>query len=732
MTDAELIAAIAQYEKSALGSEVASGPTVGGQVTPAASNMTTLQIDRYNALNAYFARPMGNEQDDRSQVVLPELRDTVEWIMPTLIRMFAATPKVCEFDAVNPGDEDQADIETQVINYVFMRQNDGFFILHDMFKDALLLRNGYVKAYWDTKNKTSVESYTGLSEVEVSDLMQSDDDIEVLGQDEKQTLVLGPQGPQQVSTFDIKIRRNTQEGYVKVECVPPEEILISPKARHSLDDCPFVEHKTLATRSSLKEQGFDSNTVDAIAVSQPDWLNLIALARDEVVDQLSDDEPTDRSMQDISLREVYIRIDFDDDGIAELRRVVLGGEKILANDEVEEVPIAYAAPVRMPHRHVGISFYDLLNDLQVIKTTLFRQALDNLYLSNNQRVAVNWQNVNLQDLVTNRPGGVVRVNGAPQQNVMPLANDPTMMQQVIPALEYVDHLREMRTGIGRDTMGVDADSLQDVTKGGQLAAMSAAAMKVELVARMLAEGVKDIFRKIHAEMIRHQDKPMTVQLTGKWVDVNPAEWRHREMVSINVGLGSGNREEARANLAQLMQLQAHVAPFGLIGPPQAFETFKQGANLLGYENPEQFAMDPETPMYQQAMAQKQHQPPAPQIAAAQINAQTTLQKAQLEAQTTQMQTQSQQATENARLQSQLMQAQAGERAAQLKAQAEVMTSMHQNGGDQQMQVAQMQSQEYQTMLKVIGQIVASQLKQNAAANAGVMVNQDMSEIQRDA
>jgi hypothetical protein len=304
---------------------------------------------------------------------------------------------------------------------------------------------------------------------------------------------------------------------------------------------------------------------------------------------------------------------------------------------------------------------------------------------------------------------------------------PGLMQQIIPALEYCDLQREMRTGIGKDTMGVDADALQDVTKGGQLAAMSAAALKVELVARMLAEGVKDVFLKIHSLMIRHQDKPLTVSLTGRWVDINPSQWRERTQVSINVGLGSGNREEARSNLVLLAQAQGQLAPFGLVGPKEAYQTFKSICHLLGFENPSQYAMDPDSQEFQQW--QQQHQPqPNPQLQVAQLKAQADMQKAQMQAHTTAMQTQSQQAQENARLQSQLIQAQAAERSAQLKAQAEILHSANQAGADRDVQMAQMQSQEWQTALKVIGQIVAQQLKQNAAADAGQMVNRDMSEI----
>jgi hypothetical protein len=732
MTDAELLSLIGQYEKASLGSSVSVGPSVGGNIKPAGQSMTTLEIDRYNALNAYFARPLGNEVEDRSQIVLPELRDTVEWIMPQLMRMFAAG-KPCQFDAEAPGDEDQAEIETEVVNHVFMKQNPGFFVLHDFFKDALLLRNGYVNTYWCKKTKTSVETYSGLTEIELTELLQTDDEIEILEQDEKMSLLDVPgMPPQPQASFDIKLRRTSKVGQVKVECVPPEEMRISPQARHGLDESPFAEHSRTISRSEVIEMGFPAEEVDKISIARPDWLSLISLARNEVTDQLSEEDPSDPASQLIELRTVFIRVDFDDDGIAELRRVLVAGDRILDNDEVDEVSYSYCSPMRMPHRHVGISYYDLLMDLQVIKTTLFRQALDNLYVSNNQRLAVDWKNVNMSDLMTSRPGGIVRTDGPPMNSILPLTMPSNLMGQIIPALEYCDLQREMRTGIGKDTMGVDADSLQDVTKGGQLAAMSAAAMKVELVARLLAEGVKDVFSKIHRLLMRHQDKEMTLKLTNRWVDVDPSSWRDRSQVSVNVGLGSGNREEARANVMLLGQAQGQLAQFGLVGPKQAYNTFRKMSHLLGFENATEFAMDPDSPEYQQQQAQKQQQPPDPHVQVAQIRAQSETQREQMRSQTVQMQTQSQQQQENGRLQSELMQAQAGERSAQLRAQTEIMHAAQQGGADRDVQVAQMQSQEWQTLVKVIGQIVASQLKQNAAADAGQMINQDMSEVQRGA
>lgn len=710
MTDADLLAQIGMYEKAALGSSESVGPSVGGSIKPAGQDMTTLEIDRYNALNAYYARPLGNEIDDRSQIVLPELRDTVEWIMPTLMRMFASG-KPCQFDPETPNDEQQAEIETEVVNHVFMKRNDGFFVLHDFFKDALLLRNGYIDSWWEKRRKATVETYSGLDQNALVMLMQTDDEIEILEQTEKNELIAGPMGQQQYTCFDVKLRRVTIEKRPRVECVPPEEVLVSPQARRGFEDAPFVERKRKVLRSDVLEMGFPAEAVNAIEISEPTYLQLIALARDEVTDQLSEEESADPASQQVELRIVWIRIDFDGDGIAELRRVVVAGDKVLDNDECEECSLSYCSPIRMPHRHTGISYYDLLYDLQVIKTTLFRQALDNLYLTNNQGYAVDWQNVNMGDMLISRPGRIVRTTGSPEGVIMPLTTPSNMMAQVVPALEYCDLQREMRTGIGKDTMGVDADALQDVTKGGQLAAMSAAALKVELVARLLAEGVKDVFGKLHRLLMRHQDKPMTLQLTGRWVDVDPSQWRERTQVSINVGLGSGNREEARQNLMMLAQAQNQVGQaFGLVGPKQAYETFKALSHLLGFENPTQFVMDPDSPEYQKMQAQKAHMPPDPRIAAAQI-------KVQGDQQIEQMRLQAVQAKANAE---------------QQQAQAELLHGAQQAHTDAATQQAQMQSAEFQTIFRALAQIVASQLKQDATANAGTVMNQDMSEVQRGA
>lgn len=738
MTDDELLQLIAVQEKASLGSSESPGATVGSTYYSSTSTMTTLEIDRFNALNFYFARPLGNEIENSSSVVLPELRDTVEWIMPQLMRIFAAAHTPCVFDPEGAEDVEQAALETEAVRHVFMSQNEGFFVLHDLCKDALLLRNGYVKVYWEDRTTSNVERYSGLTEMEVSTLLsdKADETVEILSQREYQVDMppqanpqpTGQQGPQMpggqpapamaipavattmsaaVTVFDLEIRRTKKCGRVCVECVPPEEMLVSPKARTNLDAAPFSCHKTLKTRSELISDGYDRDVIDSLTPGKPRWLEMDALARDVVVDQMSVEQgATDKAMQDIEVRDVAIKVDYDGDGIAELRRVLVAGDKIIENEEIPEVPFASAVPKRMPHRHTGISLYDELADIQVIKSELVRQGLNNLRLAQNGRVAVDWTKCNLSDLMDSRAGGIVRTNGPPANILMPFQHPSNLMEQVVPMMQYVDTWREFRTGVGKDTVGIDADALQNVTKGGQLAGMAAAGLKIEMIARCLAEGIKDVFLKIRALMVRHQNQAMQFQMAGKWVTVDPTQWRDRTRVSANVGLGSGTREEARANLLLLGQMQEKLAPMGLIAPQHAYATFKTGVPLLGFEHPEQFAFDPASDEYKQWVAQH---PPQPNPAV--VAAQTRLQATQVQAQAG------------------VQKAQIAEQAASQRAQAEVVHSAIQSKEDRMVNLAGLDMQAFLAIAKIIAPIVAAQLKQDPSVNAGQVLREDIAGLE---
>jgi hypothetical protein len=699
MGDDELLSLIRQYEAASLGSNVAAGATVSTTIFPSNQALTTLEIDRYNALNAYLARPLGNEIENRSQVVLPTLRDTIEWIMPQLMRMFVATKTVCRFDPEGQADEQQAEQETLAVNHVFMNQNNGVIILHDYFKDALLMRNGYVEVTTEEEKSVTEERYKQLTEDQVTELMKESEDqkVTVLGQKEYGVSIPGM--PQPLKVFDIHIRKAGTVKKVCVTCLPPEEMRVSSRAREGMEDIPFSQHITTLTRSDLVADGHDAALVATLQTGRPSWLDIDALARNVVVDQLSVENPADRAMQEIEVRKVIMKVDYDGDGIAELRRILVGGDKILENEIVEETPFVSGAPMRMPHRHTGMSMYDLVMDLQVISTNLWRQGLDNLANANNTRVAVDWRRVNFDDLLTSRPGAPIRGDGPPQQWIQPIEMPSNLIEQVIPALQYIDQMRSNRTGIGKGTMGLDADELQNVTKGGQLASMSAATLIVELIARMLAEGVKGIFLKIHSELRRNQDKPLEFELTqGKWMKTDPSQWRRRTGITPNVGLGSGNSEERRANATLLAQAVQLLVQGGLAGPKQILEAFKVYCDALGYQNPERFAMDPNGQEFQQHQKQMQSMP-NPAVQVAQIKAQTEKEKQQSETQ-----------REVVRLEGELAQAREKLIADQRKHLDELSQGAHDDSRNRQVELTQQHQDLINNLIKIFGTIEASKAK----------------------
>lgn len=734
MTDEKLLQVIAIYETSALGSSVATGATVGTSIIPANTNMTNLEIDRWNAINMYHARPMGNEIENRSQVVLPELRDTVEWIMPQLMRIFAGSKNICRFDPENQNDTDQSALETAYLNHVFMRENNGFFILHDFFKDALLLRNGYVDVNWEEDTKTSVETYTGLTELDLTQVMYEDENrkVKVLGQREYHTQVMGPNGPQLLPVFDIKIRITRKGGHVQVDGVPAEEVRVSPRVRGALDNkSVFVQRMWKKTRSECIQEGYDRELVMSASAGRQAWLNLDEMARKSVTDELGvDAETPDKSMEELEVRVNHMLVDVDGDGIAELRRVVVIGDKIADNEEVEDQSMVSCAPIRMPFRHLGISLFDLLADLQVMKTTLFRQGFDNLAIANNTRLAIDWRTVNTDDLLTSRPGGVVRTQGNPAESIMQIQHESNLVQQILPALEYLDGQREMRTGVGRDTMGLDMDVLQDVTKGGQLAGMAAAGLKIELIARMLAEGVKDIFLRMHGVLRRHQNQAVQFRYANNWVTLNPSEWAERTMITPVVGLGSGSRMEARANIMQLAQAQQALGQaYGLVGPKQGYETFKQLCDILGYDSPERFAMDPDSPEYKQFKASMPPPQPAPQVQVAQIRAGVEQKKLVAEKDMEQMrlagELKLEQEKSQAELQHASVQAEADRQHQTRTALVDADVRTHGAVVAASSQREQNHNDLVQTLVKAFATIIASQVKADAQLNAAQAMTDDV-------
>lgn len=624
MTDADLVSIIKSHRADSLGVE-------DGDLSSA----------RARAMDHYHGRPYGNEVDGRSQVVSRDLQEAVDWVMPAIMRVFTQTGSLGEFDPVGPEDTELAQQESDYTNQVMMKDNNGFMVLHDAIKDTLLLKNGYAKHYWDVQEKVRETPYTGLSLDQVTLMLQKmeqdGDEVEIMGVDSTFAPLpqAGPQGVQvvPVELFDIRLKVTSKEGKLIWIAVPSEEVRVSKKCRGSLQESPFTEHVTRKTRSDLIEMGMDADFVYSLASWDERDNSSQALARDSVDDESdgSQGPSVDRSMDEIAYCEAYIRVDYDGDGIAELRKVVTVSDQIPSgpewNEQIPAVPMTSFVAKRVPHRHVGESLDDEIADLQEIMTVLKRQLLDNIYRVNNAEMAVN-ENANLRDFLTSTPGGVKRIKTTdPVQNAFsPIVTTP-IIDKILPVIDYFDSSKETRTGISKATTGLDPDTLQQTTKGAFLENLNRASQKTEMITRMIAEtGVKESFLQCHAILTRHQDRPRMVQLRGNWVNVNPKDWSERTDLTARVGLGTGNKEQKQQTLMMLSQLQDKAAQAGLVGPVQVHALFEDIAKALETDIPGKYVMAPGSPEHQQQLQQMQGGQQANQLAEAeQVKAQASMQ-----------------------------------------------------------------------------------------------------------
>ena len=585
------------------------------------SNLTS---QRKKSMEYYMGEKLGTEIDGRSQVVSTDVADTVETILPNLLRIFTASDQVVKCEPVKSEDVPLSDQATNYINYIFNKDNNGFSILYTWFKDALLEKNGIVKVYWDDSSSVEQETYKNLNDIEYQVLV-NDDNVEIVSEetrvDEKaqeeleqiQALkkIQQEQNPdleanQELDDLptpmlhDVVIKRTSTSGKVKIENVPPEEFLIQRSAK-SIEDANFVAHRVMKTRSQLIEMGFDREVIENLPTSNNILLNDERLTRLSDIDESPLNDAPDESTTDIEVYECYVRCDMDGDGVAELRKVIVAGSsanEILENMPCDNIPFCSLTPIPMPHRFYGRSVSELVEDVQLIKSTVMRQLLDNMYLTNNNRVAIMDGQVNLDDLLTSRPGGVVRTKQPPSQVMFPMQNQ-TISQQAFPLLEYLDTIRETRTGITRYNQGLDADSLNK-TATGVNAIMTQSQMRMELIARVFAEtGIKDLFRRIFELTCKYQDKERVVELNNQFVPVKPTEWKNRFNISIVVGLGSGSKEQQIVMLNNILerQLQAFQLQgnreFPMVSLKNIYNSLAKIIENAGLKNVENYFVNPD-------------------------------------------------------------------------------------------------------------------------------------------
>jgi hypothetical protein len=571
---------------------------------------------RRKAMQYYYGQPLGNEVEGRSKYVSHDVSEAIESVLPALIRIFWAGDDVVRFEPQNPNDELGAKQATDYVNYVVQRQNNGFVAFYAWFKDALLQKNGFLKVYWEKSGDITKETYEGLTDDEFTKILM-DKDVEPI----EHSMSMGESGE---VLHDLKVQKDKRYGKICIDPVPPEEVLVARGTGHDLKKARFVAHRCRRTVSEWRLMGYDVGDQEGSTEAEYDAERIQRRSFDEDY-QFAYEEGGDKSQRQVWGLEAYIKVDFDGDGIAELRKVLKIGNKIHDNEEVDRIPFVTLTPIIVPHKLIGLSLADLVMDIQELKSTFIRQMLDNLYNLNNGRYMVLEGMVNLNDALNSTPGGVVRVKTF---DAMKRLDTPQLPNQAWQVLEYLDMEKENRTGISKYSPSPDENVLNKTATGAEIRRQRIAE-RIELIARIFAEtGVKDLFYAVLELAQKYQDKEQMIKLRDQWVSMNPREWSNRFDMAINVGLGTGSKQQVLASIGAMWQMQLQSKQIGanIVTDGNLYNTLAKFAEAAEMKGDDLYVTHPE----KLPPAQPQ---PDPALLKAQMDNQAKMQTAQMKDQT---------------------------------------------------------------------------------------------------
>ena len=626
--------------------------------------------DRIKAQKYFDGETDIGYEEGRSKVVSTKVRDTIRNIKPSLMRVFLSNDKAVEFLPKSPKDVMPAEQATTFINWSF-NELGGFRLLSDAFHDALVKKTGIQKVYWDDYTRGEIYTYDNLTEEEYMAIV-SDPDVEILEQEEEvyeeEQQMQTPDGQvmtQMVSRkeYEIKIQRTIPDGKLCVKSVPPEEFIVDRNAT-SIEDAYIVAHRTEIRVGDLVAMGYDFEEVSNLdnLSSGSTGSDMEIYERKGYLEDDTDENSKDPSMRLVLVTEAYMRMDIEGTGIPMLYKITCGGtkHKLLDYELWDDIPFAVYEVDPEPHAFFGRSVADLVINDQDAATSMLRGILDNVALTNNPRLEIQDDMVNIDDLLNNEIGAIVRVrqNGA----VQPLAV-PFIAGSTLPALQYLDDMTEVKTGVSRASLGLDPDVLQNTSATAAKLASSGGQGQIEVIARNLAEsGMKRLFKLMLKLYVKNSPEQQLMRINGNFVPVDPQVWNTSMDVGVNVGLGTGQEDIKLATLQQTFQTQTMIysqygAGNGLVTLTQIRNTLADILSLGGYRNAERYfnPMNPqiEQQIIQQMMQQQQAaQGQDPNAATAQALIQAEQIKAQAKMQSDMARLQAQQQTDAARIQAQ--------------------------------------------------------------------------------
>lgn len=621
-----------------------------------------LSDERVNAFNNYLGKSDGTERDGHSSFTTREVFEIIEWSLPHLMRAFTSDRNIVEFVPEGPDDEDQARQDTEIVNYYIQEKNNAFVTIYNFAKDALMNPVGYIKVFPERKTRQQYRRFEGLVDEQLLDLLEDPEvSIESLTERVERVQVpahlvtqvapglappmlppgpgapppgpapgapqgplpgppapggppppMGPPTPQpppepvyiDLELYDVETVREIDETILRFEPLPGEEVLVDRDLTHiDLDRADSVIHRTGKTFTELIEMGYPEEKILEAGANQDqhEW-------NDERVNRLfyEDEDPDqhdedDASMQKFWLHECYVWVDWDGDGLAEHRRIVMVGNVVLENDLIDYQPMVAMSAIPMQHKHNGLSYAQVVADIQKVQSQLYRQLLDNIYSLNLRRKWLSEQAITPDgatlDIAQNNLSEWVPVRGRPQDGVMYEPQTP-IIADIVSAQQQVIELTKTRTGVAPD-LNVDPNVLQQSTAAAFAQAQNGANQRLELLIRVMAEtGLKKLFQKAHELMRRYIDQELHIRLSNKqWVKAKPSTWRERTDVRVNVGLGHANRDQQLQLMTAIIGLQKEDAPTGLVGPKQMYNARAKLIEVAGLGEAQRYFMDPEGDEY---------------------------------------------------------------------------------------------------------------------------------------
>jgi len=552
-----------------------------------------------------------------------DVRDTVQAMLPSLVRIFTASDHVVEYAPQGPEDLALASQATDYANYILQQDQDQSYIeiLYSVFKDALVKGSGFLKYYWDESEEVQSYKLSGLDEQALAAL-NSDPNVDVTSLETASTDTFDSPDGQQVQLFSVSVTHRRANGKVKVAAVPPEEILVSRHAR-SFTGADLVAHRRYATVSELVEMGYDYDDIIDYATEEEDFdlFNVEARERQRSQETRDYSDPTRKRVLYV---EAYMRIDMDGDGIGELRKICCAGPtyEVQRNDPCDDIPFAMFCPDPEPHSFFGLSIADLTMDIQRIKSAVLRASLDSLAMSTHPRVGVVEGQASLEDVMNVEAGGIIRMR---QPGAVVPFTLPYVGGDAFGMMAYLDEMRENRTGISKAADGLAPEALQSSTLMAVNQTIQAAQQRTEMIARLFAEnGMSRLFKGILKLIVTHQERPRMIRLRNEFVPIAPDAWNAHMDVVVNVSLGKGGDQERLMMLQQIAQKQEQLLQ--QLGPDNPivnaqnyYATMTQMLELAGFKDVNRFFTDPSQYQPQQ---QQQEPPPDPNAALIQVQMQS--------------------------------------------------------------------------------------------------------------